>query len=146
MSDWLKDKGVYLLQVDTIPRVYIGSTTISFKKRFQQHCLSLRNNKHHNTWLNNIPLSFIKAFPLHTVTKKEATEDLIVNLEMYYMSHFPLIKLFNSVCQQPDASKVEFYIDINKSRIENNIFFLDKCLSNQLSYEVFGKPINLSSC
>jgi hypothetical protein len=146
MSDWLKDKGVYLFQVDTIPRVYIGSTTISFKKRFQQHGLSLRNNKHHNTWLNNIPLSFIKAFPLHIVAKKEATEDLIVNLEMYYMSHFPLIKLFNSVCQQPDASKVEFYIDINKSKIENNIFFLDKCLNNQLSYEVFGKPINLSSC
>ena len=146
MSDWLKDKGVYLLCVDTIPRVYIGSTNVSFRKRFQQHLASIKINKHHNTWLSNIPHDLIKAFPLHIVDKKESSKSLIINLEMYYMSHFPLIKLFNSISEQPNASEVELYVDTYKTKIENNIFFLEKCLNNELTYQVFGQEVKLSDC
>lgn len=49
----LDKKGVYQIKCSGNGKSYIGSTTVSFKKRLIQHTSELRRNKHKNKYLQN---------------------------------------------------------------------------------------------
>lgn len=49
----LDKQGVYLIKNTSNDKVYVGSTTMSFNKRFLHHINRLRNNKHKNQHLQH---------------------------------------------------------------------------------------------
>lgn len=49
----LTKSGVYIIKNKINDMVYVGSTTMSFKKRFQHHISMLRKNAHKNKYLQN---------------------------------------------------------------------------------------------
>ena len=46
-------KGVYLIRNNVNQKIYIGSTSNSFRERWRYHENHLRINKHGNTYLQN---------------------------------------------------------------------------------------------
>lgn len=53
MENKLKSKGVYLILNLVNRKFYIGSTIVSFKKRFRDHKRKLTQNKHGNIHLQS---------------------------------------------------------------------------------------------
>ena len=47
-------KGIYFIICDRYSKIYVGSTSESFRKRFTHHKTSLKNKKHKNSYLQNI--------------------------------------------------------------------------------------------
>jgi len=49
----LDKQGVYVIRCTESNKIYIGSTTMSFIKRYNHHFNQLENNKHKNSYLQN---------------------------------------------------------------------------------------------
>lgn len=45
--------GIYKIECSTTGVVYVGSTSVSFKKRWRKHRQRLRHNYHENSYLQN---------------------------------------------------------------------------------------------
>lgn len=80
--------GIYKIQCVVTDMVYIGSTTVSFKKRFKKHKQRLRNNYHENGYLQyawnkygEATFEFIEFEPLTDI-------DIVKTREQFWLDIF----------------------------------------------------------
>lgn len=82
--DQLHQTGVYIIENLTNNKIYVGSTTMSFLKRFQHHLSLLRANRHKNQYLQNAWNKYGEnafEFSVIEICKKENC----LEREQYYM-------------------------------------------------------------
>lgn len=90
-------KGVYKIVCIVNDIIYIGSTTVSFIKRFKKHKQKLRYNYHENTYLQNMWNKYgSNNFKFEIVENLDnATNAEIRDRELFWINkYFPLGKNF----------------------------------------------------
>ena len=80
--------GIYAIVNSVNDKLYIGSTTSSFKKRWASHSYDLRNNKHANGFLQNIWNEYGReSFEFYILETLDTNED-IFEREQYYIDNY----------------------------------------------------------
>jgi len=86
----LDKQGVYIISNNIDGKVYVGSTTVRFKKRFSQHFAELKNNKHKNSHLQNSWNKYSsKSFKFIIIEICE--KDKCLEKEQYWIDHYKCV-------------------------------------------------------
>lgn len=83
-------KGIYKIQCCSTGVIYIGSTTVCFKKRWRKHKQRLRHNYHENSYLQNAWNKYGESdFKLEVIEElMYASNEKIKEQEAYWLSQF----------------------------------------------------------
>lgn len=115
----LKLKGVYCIKNLVNNKLYVGSTTTSFKRRYLEHLRKLKINKHHNVYLNKAVIKY--------------------NIENF---EFCILEVINSSDTRLFREKEAFFINLLNS-IKKGYNFSDNTLAPPLNLEA-KKRISVS--
>lgn len=101
-------------------KVYIGSTKMTFKRRYTEHVRKLKTGNHHNSYLNNSVLKYgIENFEFSVVEILENNNvSFIREKESFYITFFNSIKKgynISNVTTQPPCN------DDTKKKISNTL-------------------------
>lgn len=112
-------RGIYKIYFTNLDKVYIGSTTISFKSRLSRHINALQKNCHHSIKLqyaynkygeNNFNIEIIEV--LDNFTKNE-----ILAREQYWMNYYKAYKNgYNSVKNANNSLGFKMYDSVVEKR------------------------------
>lgn len=83
----IKKCGVYTITNTVNGKLYVGSTTQSFMKRWVDHKYLLRNNKHHNTHLQRAWLKYGETYFQFDILEICNVDTCLIR-EQYWMDHF----------------------------------------------------------
>lgn len=137
-----KSKGIYEIKNNITQKVYIGSTTTTFNKRFNQHLHLLRKNKHHCNYLQNAWNKYGEnSFTFNILEKmnNSSMEDIIAMEQIYIDYHLENnIEIYNmSFVAGLAKSHTNFYdifkVNCTNGNIEDTISI--KQLINNYSRE-----------
>lgn len=82
--------GIYKIECTTTGVVYIGSTSVSFKKRWRKHKQRLRHNYHENSYLQNAWNKYGEDKFVFEIAETINNIDIIKERESYWLSlYFP---------------------------------------------------------
>jgi group I intron endonuclease len=122
-----KLSGVYMIKNLLNNKVYIGSTKMTFKRRYTEHVRKLKTGNHHNSYLNNSVLKHgIENFEFSVIEILENNNiPFIREKESFYINFFNSIKngynISDVTTQPPCNSDVKKKIsDTLKERYKNN--------------------------
>ena len=80
--------GIYVISNSINDKLYIGSTTSSFKKRWWNHSYELRKNKHANGFLQNMWNDYEKEAFEFTILEILDNKDEIFEREQYFIDNY----------------------------------------------------------
>ena len=82
--------GIYKIECGTTGVIYIGSTSVSFKKRWRKHKQRLRHNYHENSYLQNAWNKYGEENFIFEIVEVVDNVDIVKERESYWLSlYFP---------------------------------------------------------
>ena len=78
--------GIYKIECTTTGVVYIGSTSVSFKKRWRKHKQRLRHNYHENSYLQNAWNKYGEDKFVFEIAEVVDNVDIVKERESYWLN------------------------------------------------------------
>lgn len=82
------EKGVYSILCKINNKIYIGSTSMTFSKRFFHHISCLRNNKHKNKYLQNVYNKYGEENIKFNIIEVVKDKSKILEREQFYIDEY----------------------------------------------------------
>lgn len=144
--DNLGKKGIYQIKNIKNNKIYIGSTTTSFKKRIKLHLISLNKNKHHNVYLQYSFNKYgIENFEFSIVEIMDCILEEIRQKESYFINYFKSLSTLNGynisdiTSSPPSNESIRNKISNTlKNKYKNDLIFIEKM--RKISDLRKGKP------
>lgn len=119
----IKTKGIYLIKNKVNNKIYVGSTSTGFSRRWSQHKTYLRGNKHHSRHLQNAWNKYgeenFEFSVLEEISDEKLNRQFLQKREQYW---FSVLKPFGSggynICREADRPNPRTFT--YKERIERN--------------------------
>ena len=144
--------GIYQILNKINGKLYIGSTSESFRKRFNLHKYHLRNDKHKNSHLQYAWNKYgEESFEFSIIEISEIKEE-VLDREQYYIDSFDFENLYNinpfasgglQFDEETLAKRAKTLSKLNKDRSDRYILWKNEILSNENLSEIEMNLFNL---
>jgi group I intron endonuclease len=126
-------------------KIYIGSTKMTFKRRYSEHFRKLNTNSHHNMYLNNsVKKHGIENFEFSVIEIiDKASLSYIREREKFFINSLNSVKHgynFSDCTTSPPSNKeiIQKISNTLKEKYKNDFLFKERLLKNSQNF--IGKP------
>lgn len=140
-----KLSGVYMIKNLKNKKIYIGSTKMSFKRRYLEHLRTLKINKHHNTYLNRAVKKYgIENFEFSVIEVINDSSILYIReREKFFINNLNSVKQgynFSNITTSPPYNKESRNKISNtlKEKYKTDSIYRERLLKNSNNFK--NKP------